>query len=209
MKSGKAPAKNIVSKSEYARICGVSLSAVSKALAQGRTVATTKGGIDLRRKINKYFLASHMHPEKKENVPGDELGLPPKKPGADKSIQMFLSRPVVEIRKKILECEKLELQNARTRNELIPTETARRTVADLGEVLRTSLLYLPRRSAAHVLALAQSGAEGHKVEEYLAGEVQKAVSDFKTAAVRRLEEHLVEIEQEEQEIEKNGNGAAG
>lgn len=196
---------------EAAALKGVTASAIRHAGRRGTVIIGSDKKLDLRRRVNREYFEvparTRLHPAKSQAPAKKPSGKP--RGRLDAGLRVVLTRSEVETRKKLLECEKLELQNARTRGELIPMQTAQRTVSDLGEILRTSLLYLPRRASAHVLALAQSGADGHQVEEHLAVEVAKAVADFKTAAVRRLEEHLAELEQQEQQRKDEMNGASG
>jgi hypothetical protein len=115
----------------------------------------------------------------------------------DVRLRAFASKAEVELEKKHLECEKLAIQNAASRRELAPVLTATRALADLGEVLRVQLLYLPRRMAARILAAAQGGADVKKIEALLITEIAGGIEKFRDAAVVRFEEHLAEIAEQE------------
>ena len=112
----------------------------------------------------------------------------------DTRLKVFTSRAEVELQKKRLECERLEIQNAAARRELAPVLTTTRALADLGEVMRVQFLYLPRRMAARLLAAAQEdGCDVHRIEALLVAELAGGIQKFKDAAARSFEEHLAEI----------------
>ena len=192
MEAGKVRAKVIFTKTEFAVTCGISLSAVSHALSQGRLVATSKGNIDIRRKVNRLFL--EMHLQEKPHAP-DPAPVSPKpsihveKPGSKPSggngqgITLNIRRLLAEICLKEEQAETHRQRRLERMGSLVQRTIVEQRLAVLGNEIKSRLLDLPARIFPQIAALVKSGRDEealrcfeHEISEAIQRIKEKAIS---------------------------------
>lgn len=208
----------MLTQAEAARIKGVSRSAITRAVREGRVVLNKDGLIDERRKVNKLYLSTEKYTPMTSVKAGDKSGTKTggkDAPGSgstqvltptmlnrlasrqEKADRAKEAKSALEAQKTREEIEKLRIYNGEKRRTLVPVLTAAHTMADLGATISTHLLQFPRRVCERVRAMSLAGATTKDVELYLAGEMTRAIEQFQATAIERFEAAIAEIDEAE------------
>ena len=180
-----------LTRAETARIKGTSKAAVTQAVKRGRLKSAADGSIDTEHPTNRKYLKA---------PPADGGRNGRQRTGLGKDA--VVAKAELDRRKKRLECEKLELENEIKRKEHAPVIHVRRTMADLGGILNVHFLHLPRRIVAQVIARVQRGDGPKEIEQYIQSEIAQGIESFKDAAVKKFQEHLADMDEEEADAKK-------
>lgn len=180
-----------LTRAEAARIKGTSRAAVTQAVKRGRLKSGKDKTIDTNDPTNRRYF---------RNPPADGGRSSRRRPAQGE--ETVLTDALSKIRERMLKCEKLEIENAQKRKELVPTLLAARTMADLGAILGVHFLHLPKRIVPMLIAKVQSGEDARAVEQYLTEELTRGIENFKASAVSKFQEHIAEMDEEDQDAKQ-------
>lgn len=179
----------VISKKEFANLCGKSSAHVSMWLKRGHLVETD-GGIDIDHELSKQRIAGEECP----GAPKHKVIKPPKK----EPIEPNDTGESVAMRKRYLEVKKLEvtiegerIKNQRISGELVSRELIRRTVFSPIETLFQELLQVFPRSISEILQ--QDFLGGATVEEGTE-KVKQSISAYISRAKKLMVQALPDDE---------------
>ena len=207
--------QSIVSKSKFAQMAGVSKPAITKALAEGRAIATIDGKIDVTHPINRQYIAgAKLRPV---SARGRVAQQPPiTRPARD---QIFVLPPPptsptkprprpqpapnddecdiehAAVSKAAIDIEKIKAQVAREKlrlaeqmSVLIPRKVVEQLFGVLGGVIQDHLLPLGERVAPEALGVCgiEDVVAQQRVQAIIDTEVTRAVEAVKKAVVEAL-----------------------
>jgi len=193
LKSGGAPAGNIISKAELALFCKVSRAAVSKALREMRLVETARGKIDIRRKVNRLFIALHLQKQEEPPDPAptrkpvftvhvDKAGKGPLGGNGKGKLPLPIQKLIAEIELRREQVQTHRLKRLRTLDRLMDRQAVEQGLARFNAELEVRLLDLPRRIGPRLTALAKTGDEAGLIS---------TLEDELTVALRQVKERAI------------------
>ena len=208
---------DLITKSAFARLCGVSPAAITQAIARGAVVVGAHGRIDPAQPINLEYRRAletrkHRGPQKapapkrvkppavvpfpSDSGQAEQPNLPPAGGnGRDIDAQLEYVREIkdrkqeADIRRINASATKANVETATKMERLIERKIVGQYAGMLGAELRMRLVDLPARIAPQIVALVKSGADAMEIAKDLEAEIADAIRHAKEAAkIATLEE---------------------
>lgn len=185
-----AKTKEWLNKSQFAKLCGVSHTAINNAIQSGKvTINATTNKIDPDTPVNKAYIESGSY---QRGYTGDK----PDNDGEDdvKSADLHsLSEDALKKRKLIAQIEARELQTDIERGKYLESDLVEKFFRELLAIDQKALLNVGKRTAPAILALTGS-EESHQpaIVTEIDGEIWKVIEQKK----RKIEDFLTSLQED-------------
>lgn len=175
----------MVSRADFARLCGTSRAAISIAIKAQRIVTGDRGRIPVENKVNREYIVAQRAKRgidippgklKKGKISERKPAAKPRK-GQDKEerIPLILQKLRADVRLKTRQASMVQLRMRERQRKLLPMSVADRWFGALNSSLRSFFVDLPARLAPELIALVEAGRKA-EVPEVLERELVDAVN---------------------------------
>lgn len=153
-----------LNQSQLADLLGVSRQRMGAVKKKGRVAPGADGKYDTDDPLNRTYIREHFARELADAASEDD----------EDAENLTREKTEADIRYKRVAADRYELQNAKSRNELIPREMVVAMAGAFGSGVRTYLLGLPARIVGTIVAKVKSGNDDD-VQPYLEGELSDSL----------------------------------
>jgi hypothetical protein len=173
--------KRKLTRDEFAKKCGVSKMAISKAVRSGKVVEDDEGRVDITNPVNRAYLQSDHAVMKRARVAGKKST--GRADGSKRKAKLYEAKTIEQTRQYRENANWAVQRRAKDLGLLVERAKVEQMMAAFGQELKLRLLDLPRRISANLFGLARAeAATPMAIEGALNKELSEALAACKERA---------------------------